>query len=289
MTQASIERLYKDVDFLTSLRPFRTFQYPASLAKVLAYMANELEAEGYKTREQKWIADGVEYSNLIASYKPDHSLRLIVGAHYDVCGEQPGADDNASAVAGLLETARMIARNQPDLPYGIDFVSYCLEEPPYFGTKSMGSYVHAKSIHETGDIIRGMICYEMIGYFSEEPNSQQFPIPELAALYPSVGNFIIVVGLAKYRDFTLEFHTHMAEDAAIDVQKILFPADIHLAGLSDHRNYWAFDIPALMINDTSFLRNPHYHEVTDTIDTLNFEKMKAVVDASYKGIIGLSV
>ena len=153
----------------------------------------------------------------------------------------------------------------------------------------MGSYIHAKSLKEEGDIIRGMICYEMIGYFSDEPNSQRFPIPELAQIYPTIGNFIIIVGIDAYREFTLEFHKHMSEDAQIDVQQIVLEGDSDLAGLSDHRSYWAFDFPALMINDTSFLRNPHYHEKSDTIETLNFEKMKAVVDGAYQGIIRMSV
>nr|GFC84151.1 hypothetical protein [Tanacetum cinerariifolium] len=113
-------------------------------------------------------------------------------AHYDVCGEQPGADDNASAVAGLLETARLLQSQAATLRHRIDFVAYSLEEPPFFGTEYMGSAVHAQSLHDAGARVRAMLCYEMIGYFSDEPGSQQFPDAALAARYPSTGNFIIV-------------------------------------------------------------------------------------------------
>jgi Zn-dependent M28 family amino/carboxypeptidase len=207
-----------------------------------------------------------------------------------VAGDQPGADDNASAVAGLLETARMVFEQMPPLDYRIDFVAYCLEEPPYFGTRNMGSYVHAKSLHDSNVDVMGMICFEMIGYFSDEPNSQKFPSPYLATLYPHTGNFIVVVGIEKYAAFNRQVYELMRQGAAVDVQVISFPqgAGSEYAGLSDQRNYWTFGYPALMINDTSFLRNPNYHQVTDTIDTLDFGKMKAVVDSAYNAVTQLT-
>jgi Zn-dependent M28 family amino/carboxypeptidase len=210
-----------------------------------------------------------------------------VGAHYDVCGEQPGADDNASAVAGLLELVRMVHQRQPLLDYRIDFVAYCLEEPPFFGTASMGSYIHARSLNDSGVKVMGMISLEMIGYFSDQPNSQPFPSPELAQRYPSTANFIIVVGIKKYEAFNEKVHKAMANGAGIDVQLIHFPAEDSLAGLSDQRNYWKFNYPALMINDTAFVRNPNYHTRNDTIDTLDFVKMAEVVNAAYNAITGM--
>lgn len=210
-----------------------------------------------------------------------------MGAHYDVCGNQPGADDNASAVAGLLETARMLTKNQPGLPYGVDFVAYCLEEPPFFATNEMGSYVHAKSLSDKGVKVLGMVCYEMIGYFSDEPNSQTYPDQTLAQLYPSTGNFIIVVGIHEHEAFNLKFHQEMSEGSGIDVQKITFPNSGGLASMSDHMDYWKFNFPALMINNTSFLRNPHYHEASDAIDTLDFPKMTEVVNSTYRACVNL--
>ena len=288
MKKANKERLYQHVKFLTDLRPFRNFWNLDSLEKVCDYLKEKTHNCGVSPTEQKWMAKGNEYTNIIATYNPEKSRRLIVGAHYDVCGNQPGADDNASAVAGLLETIRMVFENQPDLDYRIDFVAYCLEEPPFFGTREMGSYVHAQSLKEENAEVIGMICYEMIGYFSDEPGSQKFPHPALASLYPNVANFIIVVGRQENHDFNVKVHELMKEDAGIDVQMIDLPEVSSLAGLSDQQSYWQFDYPALMINDTSFIRNPNYHEETDTIETLDFDKMAEVVNASYKAIVGMN-
>jgi Zn-dependent M28 family amino/carboxypeptidase len=286
--KASKERLYKDVEFLTTIQPPRNYRNNDSLEKVCFYLKKEFMLMGASPEEQTWHAEGREYKNIIAAYNTNASKRLVVGAHYDVAGNQPGADDNASAVAGLLETARMVFANKPTLNYRIDFVAYSLEEPPFFATDFMGSYIHAKSLHDKKVDVIGMICYEMIGYFSDKPNSQSFPSPELAKLYPHVANFIIVVGIDKYAAFNTRVHQLMKKDAAIDVQAISFPqshASAGLAGLSDQRSYWRFNYPALMINDTAFVRNPNYHQVTDTIDTLDFDKMTAVIDGAYNAVV----
>ncbi|MBT6439006.1 MAG: M28 family peptidase [Flavobacteriales bacterium] len=282
-------RLYTDVEFLTTVSPARNYQNLNSLNKVANYIINKFGKLESNVIEQKWIADNNEYKNIIVKYNPEKKKRLIVGAHYDVCGNQPGADDNASAVAGLLETARLVFGNKPNLDYGIDFVAYCLEEPPFFGTELMGSYVHAKSLYDSNTEVMGMVCYEMIGYFSDEPNSQPFPTPELASLYPSTANFIVVVGIQEHHAFNMHIHEQMSIGSAIDVQVISFPSSGDLAGLSDHRNYWKFGYPALMINDTSFIRNPNYHEQSDTIDTLDFDKMTEVVNSSYRAIKNISI
>lgn len=286
--KANKDLLYRHVQFLTSLTPPRNYLNLDTLEKVCSYLEEQFRDMGAQPEEQTWTADGRQYKNIIASFNPHHTRRLVVGAHYDVAGNQPGADDNASAVAGLLETARLVFTQKPDIDYRIDFVAYCLEEPPYFGSHHMGSYVHAESLHKSGADVTGMICFEMIGYFSDEPNSQNFPSPHLATLYPHTGNFIIVVGIEKYAAFNTKVHERMRLDAEIDVQVISFPPGLgsEYAGLSDQRSYWAFGYPALMINDTSFMRNPHYHQVTDTIETLNFDKMKAVVDGAYRAVTG---
>lgn len=209
---------------------------------------------------------------------------MIVGAHYDVCGDQPGADDNASAVAGLLEAARMVAESKPSIDYRIDFVSFCLEEPPFYATQHMGSYVHAKSIHELKADVIGLINFEMIGYFHE--GDQEYPFAGLKELYPQKANFIGFVGKHAYHAFNQKVYELMKADAGIDVQMIDHPMVESLAGMSDQRSYWEFDIPALMINDTSFIRNPNYHQMTDDIDTLCFDHMREVVTSAYNAITG---
>lgn len=286
--KANTERLKTDVRFLTELDPPRNSDNLESLEKAASYIKDEFEKVGLITEEQKWKAEGKEYKNVIASYNMDKKERLVIGAHYDVCGEQAGADDNASAVAGLLEIARLITAAKLKLNYRIDFVAYNLEEPPYFATQHMGSFVHAKYLKQNSIPVIGMLCFEMIGYFSDEPNSQGFPSEELKKLYPSTGNFIIVVGLEKQSEFSQKVFALMKNKAEIDVQLINFPTAVGLAGLSDHRSYWQFDFPAVMINDTSFLRNPNYHKSTDTMETLDFNKMAAVVDATFNAAVNMN-
>lgn len=284
MRKAQAQRMYEDVSLLTRIRPFRNYQNLESLDQVLNYLKEELSFINLSFSEQKWIADGKEYKNLIYSFQPEKKKRLIMGAHYDVCEDQPGADDNASAVSGLLETIRLTHENELNLGFGIDFVFYCLEEPPFYGTELMGSYIHAKSIAENKENIIGMICYEMIGYFSEKRGSQSFPHPALKLMYPSKGNFIMTVGIPKYDSFNKMVYHGMKKDSDIGVYNFSFELGKELAGMSDQRNYWKFDIPALMINDTSFMRNPHYHKMSDDIETLNFDKMSEVINSMIRSL-----
>lgn len=287
---AQKDRLYRDVEFLTSIRPYRNSRNRKSLLKASNYILDEFSSIGLEVEEQKWMVKRKEYSNVIASYNKEKSKRLIIGAHYDVAGRSPGADDNASAVAGLLETARLIQENKPEIDYRMDFVAYCLEEPPYFRTHDMGSFVHAKSLWATNAEVLGMICYEMIGYFSKRGILAEFKFEtsELAKGYPDNGEYIVVVGNEDYKDFNEKVHALMAENSGIDVQIANLPPYHKWAGMSDHLNYWKFSYPALMINDTSFLRNPHYHRRSDTIDTLDFEKMTEVINSAYRAVIKMA-
>ena len=193
---ADRELLYQHVEFLTTLRPFRNHKNLESLERVCDYLKNEFRKCGLEPTEQKFPVKGLVYQNILASYNTEKQRRLIVGAHYDVCGDQPGADDNASAVAGLLEVARMVAEAQPNIDYRIDFVSYCLEEPPYFCTRQMGSWIHAESLKPCKADIIGVINFEMIGYFNE--GDQSYPDERLKKIYPKKANFIAVVGKQSY-------------------------------------------------------------------------------------------
>src|SRR4030095_13156360 len=130
--------------------------------------------------------------NVICSWGQESNQRIVVGAHYDSYHEYPAADDNASGVAGLIELARLLSAAR--LPVQVDLVAYTLEEPPYFGTPQMGSVVHAQSLRKEGISVKAMLSLEMIGYFSDAPDSQSFPVSMLRAFYPSQGNFIAVVG-----------------------------------------------------------------------------------------------
>ncbi len=271
-----IENLQETVRFLTALSPARNQKNPDSMKKAADYIAQKFRESGLEPDEQEFTVAGRRYVNIIASAGPREGKRMVVGAHYDVCGNQPGADDNASGIAGLLEIARFAKQHESRLPYRTDFVAFALEEPPFFGTTRMGSYVHAESLHRSNIEVKGMICLEMIGFFSDKKRSQSYPLSVLRLFYPSKGNFIGVVG--NFGSLSLANHvaSHL-KTTAVEARKLQAPAFLAGVDFSDHRNYWKFGYAAVMVTDTAFYRNPNYHEMTDTPDTVDFTKMREVV------------
>lgn len=174
--KADMNNLESTVKYLSEIYPFRHYRNVDSLDKSAAYITETLKKYRLGIEEQEFMVQGNTYRNIMTHFGPPDAPRIIIGAHYDVCGNQPGADDNASAVAGLLELARLLKPYSSKLKYRIDFVAYSLEESPFFGTKQMGSYIHARSLKKNDVKVRAMISLEMIGFFSDEPHSQDYPI-----------------------------------------------------------------------------------------------------------------
>ncbi len=287
-TEISVDKkqLYFSVEKLTSLSPPRNYENIDSLNKAADFIKGEFLRYGYSPVEQRYIIRGFEYRNIIASYGPETAPRFIVGAHYDVAGEQPGADDNASGIAGLLAVAELFKKHSPKMNLRIDFVAYTLEEPPFFRTKEMGSFIHAKSLHDNKVNVLGMLSLEMIGYYSDSPKSQFYPLPFMKLFYPTKADFIGVVGNFASSKLIKHFKNTM-KLTAIDVESLKAPACLIGIDFSDHMNYWKFGYPAIMLTDTAFYRNFNYHSVSDTIYTLNFDKMKEVVKGVYWALINL--
>ncbi len=266
--------------------------------KVVNYIINALQQNGIDENEiqlQNYSIENREYKNIIVHFKQStqdvHAYpKYIIGAHYDAYGELPGADDNASGIAGLLEISSLLNQIQDYNGRNIDLVFYCTEEPPFFGTEYMGSFQHAQSISDKTTIKLVMIL-EMIGYFSEEENSQAFPISLLKHMYPTKGNFIAIVSNFANSSMTRKvkglFDAFLNENNLIDVQSINAPNFVSGIDFSDHRNYWQFDIPAVMITDTAFFRNKNYHTSDDTYEKLDYKKMKEVVDATIITVLTL--
>lgn len=265
--KANKENLYRHVEFLTSIYPYRNYKNIKSLNKAAEFIEKEFKKTGLTTARQQWKADENTYENIIASYQPEKTKRFIIGAHYDVYKEQPGADDNASSVAGLLEIARLLTESNFALSYGIDFVSFCLEEPPFFKKKEMGSYVHAKSIATNNKKYIGMIALEMIGYYRENETTTD------------AKNFLIVSGIKKYDGFNKNISQLLKTSGKMYSRRLSYADDYRNNGPSDHRNYWQFNIPAVMVIGTGGHGNPHYHKATDTIETLNFDIMTDAVNS----------
>jgi hypothetical protein len=273
------DNLYRHVQFLTSIAGYRHYGNLPGLQRCVDYIRSEFEIANGRIVLQDFEVQGRTYQNVICSLGPADRPRIIVGAHYDVCGPQPGADDNASAVAGLLELARLMGAHGDKLAYRLDFVAYCLEEPPFFRTSHMGSYVHARSLRDKNAVVKEMLCLEMIGFFSDQENSQSFPLPMMRWFYPTRANFIAVVSNLRNWPLVRQVQKDMQMGADIEVCKLSAPALVPGVGLSDHRSYWKFGFPAVMITDTAFYRNPNYHQSSDTIETLDFNKMAQVVQA----------
>ena len=176
---------------ITKTPAFRNYRNVHQLNQVAKYIEDIFNKYSGNVSTQEYSVDNEVYKNIICSFGPKEGKRIIVGAHYDVCNEQEGADDNASGVVGLLELARQLQGKT--LRYRIDLVAYTLEEPPYFRTQYMGSYIHAESLQKEGADVFGMVSLEMIGYFKDEKKSQSYPLGILSWFYGSKGNYITLV------------------------------------------------------------------------------------------------
>ncbi len=260
----------------------RNYQNIEVLNQVADYIFNEFSKYSEDVSFQTYIVNGKEYKNVICSFGLKDEERVIIGAHYDVCENQPGADDNASGVVGLLELARMFKGQK--LNKRIDLVAYTLEEPPFYGTKHMGSFQHAQYLYENKIPVLGMVSLEMIGYFSDEKNSQGFPLKFLKLFYGNKGDFITTVRKFGSGKFARKFKNKMQKNQYIKHKSFLAPKKVTGTDFSDHRNYWHFGFSACMLTDTAFMRNKNYHQKTDTIETLNLTKMSNVINAVFDSV-----
>jgi hypothetical protein len=275
----------KHLQIITKTDGFRNHRNLTLLNKTAAYIFNVFEQAADTTYFQEFEADGKIYKNVICSFGSKNSKRVIVGAHYDVCENQEGADDNASGVVGLLELSRLL-KNQK-LAHRVDLVAYTLEEPPYFRSKLMGSYIHAKSLSDSKAEVYGMISLEMIGFFRDEKKTQSYPVGMLKLFYGSRGNYITLVNKFHPGKFSRKFSKEFKRMDTIRAKKFKGPASLPGIDFSDHLNYWSFGYSALMITDTAFYRNKGYHESIDKMETLDIPRMAKVIDGVFKTLTNL--
>jgi len=252
------------------------------LDSLSGYIGAEFEEAGGTVSYQTYEADGLKYRNVVSVFGPDSEERIVVGAHYDAAFGLPGADDNASGVAGLMELAYLLGKTPP--PMRVELVAYTLEEPPFFATREMGSAVHARSLKDEGAKVRLMIALETIGYFSDAPGSQEYPLSLLKLFYPKVGDYIAVVGKLGQGGEVRSVKKAMMGASELPVYSISAPSALPGIDFSDHRNYWEMGYKAVMITDTAFYRNHNYHMDTDLPETLDYERMAMVVDGVYAAI-----
>lgn len=271
-------RLFEWVDALAGRIGPRNVMHSENLELARAYLESELAGMGYDVQQQTYKVSDVACSNVIAELpgKSRADEIIVVGAHYDSCYGAPGANDNASAVAGVLALAQRFASTSPQRT--VRFVLFVNEEPPYFHTSDMGSLVYATSCVDRQDNIIAMVCLEMLGCYSDEPGSQSYPLPGLGLVYPDRGNFIAFVGNFSSRKLVRQVVGSFRQHAQFPSEGAALPAWVPGIGLSDHWSFWRMGYPAVMVTDTAMYRYKHYHHLTDTPDRLDYERMARVVE-----------
>ena len=258
--------------------------HPAAYAEVQRYIATKLGAMGYQVDRQHVMAGADNLSVDIRSIDQSAKL-LVIGAHYDSAGNAPGANDNGSGVAALIEIARALKARR--LSHHVRLIWFANEEPPYFKREGMGSLVAAKSIAASGNPTIGMISLETIGYFDDRPGSQHYP-PPLSLRYPDRGNFIAFVGMVGARPFVRRSVGEFRRSARLPSVGGVAPSFVQGIDWSDHWSFQQHGIPALMITDTAPFRYPHYHEKSDAPDKLDYYRMALLVEALQEMIVSLA-
>ncbi len=246
-----------------------------NLARAAHYIETVLGAEGYTVARQRYEVLKRPCDNLEVEL-PGGARRgqvVVIGAHYDSVMGSPGANDNATGVAALLGLARRFVGVQPART--VRFVAFVNEEPPFFQTDEMGSWVHAKRSRARGEDIVAMLSLETIGYYADEPGSQQYPLP-FGLLYPSTANFVGFVSNTGNGPLVRRLVGAFRNAAKFPSEGGALPGFIPGIGWSDHWAFWQEHYPAAMVTDTALFRYPHYHTARDTPDQVDYDRLARV-------------
>ena len=269
------DRLQQHVYNLADRIGERNVWHYASLVAAATYLEEELRTLGYAVKTQAYSARKLTVKNLEAELTgvSQPAEIIIVGAHYDSVLGSPGANDNGSGVAALLEIARLLAEQK--LPRTVRFVAFVNEEPPFFYTEEMGSRVYARRSRHRSESIIAMFSLECFGYYSDEPGSQQYPFP-FGLFYPKVGNFIGFVGNLSSRTLVREAVAAFRRQTPFPSEGTAAPGWLAGVHWSDHWAFWKAGYPAIMVTDTALFRYDHYHSSTDTPDKLDYARLARV-------------
>ncbi|HWC17037.1 MAG TPA: M20/M25/M40 family metallo-hydrolase [Terriglobales bacterium] len=276
----------KHVSVLSAtIGPRNTIQYKA-LQDAARYIEQTLNHFGYQVESKTYEVQGRSVRNLISTIPGGSraSEIVVIGAHYDTVLDTPGADDNASGVAALLELARILKRTHPART--VRLVAFVNEEPPFFQTASMGSWVYAKQVRRLNENIVASVSLETIGVYSDERGSQHYPVG-LNLLYPAKGNFIGFVGNIPSRGLVQEMLRSFRDTTFFPSEGIAAPEWIAGIGWSDQWSFWQEHYPGVMVTDTAPFRNPNYHSPTDQAETLDYDRMARVINGLVKVAISL--
>ena len=281
------ERLRRHVQALAGDIGERRVWRPQALRAAADYVRAEFAALGFAIAAQAYDVRGMRCENLEVAIPGSRRPGEIVlaGAHYDTVAGSPGADDNASGVAGLIEIARAVRDASPQRT--VKLVAFVNEEPPFFPFGQMGSKLYATAARVRGDDIRIMLSLEMLGCYRDEPGSQAYP-PFLQWFYPDRGNFIAFVSNLRSRRALAEVTDAFRAHCAFPAERLASPAFIPGVAWSDQRSFWRAGYPGVMVTDTAFYRYPHYHSATDTPERLRYPEMAQVVQGLARALAALA-
>lgn len=248
-----------------------------ALSAAASYIERTLTAYGYRAVLHPYDLRGRDVWNLEAVHQgsDDPARSVVVGAHYDTVLRCPGANDNATGIAAVLELARRLARRPRRQT--IRFVAFVNEEPPFFRTPEMGSVVYAEGARARGERISAMLSLETMGFYSTERGSQRYPAP-LDGLYPDTGDFIAFVSNLRSAGLLRRARRAFRARTTFPLQVGAAPDAIPGVGWSDHWAFWQAGYPAMMVTDTAPFRYPWYHTADDTADKLAYDQLATVVD-----------
>lgn len=259
----------------------------SSMATTVDYLKAELSSMGYEVQEQEVPSDREVVYNLEVEI-PGRDLAaeiVVVGAHYDTVFNCPGANDNGTGVAALLELARLLADSRPRRT--IRLVAFANEEPPFFLNKSMGSRVYAMAARARQEDVTAMLALETMGFYSDEPGSQHYPFP-LGSFYPDQANFIAFVGNISSRPLVRRAINAFRQHGHFPSEGLAAPFFVTGVGWSDHWSFWKEGYPAIMVTDTAFYRYDAYHTPQDTPEKLDYERLARVVSGLVPTILELA-
>ncbi|WP_290650438.1 M20/M25/M40 family metallo-hydrolase [Aquisalimonas sp.] len=264
----------------------RHYWRPDAKHRAADYIEQVFRDSGHEPQRQAVPTGDEVFHNIEVELqgRGDKDEILVIGAHYDTVRGSPGADDNASGVAVLMELARLLPKESPERT--IRLVAFANEESPFFGTEAMGSLRYAREARVADENIVGMLSLEMLGYFTDEPGSQRRP-PVLEYVYPDTGDFLAFVGNVASRSLVRETIGAFRKYAEVPSEGLAAPELIDDIRRSDHWAFWQQGYPGLMITDTANFRNPHYHGPDDTYDTLDYDTMARITAALAKAVAGM--
>jgi Zn-dependent M28 family amino/carboxypeptidase len=266
---------------------------PEALAAAADRLVAALAARDLKATRQEYTCEGQTVANIEVALSGAPGLgTLVVGAHYDSADGTPGADDNASGVAALLELAlRLSARHAADAGFPrhtLRLVCFVNEEPPYFQTEAMGSLVHARALAARGETVSAMLAFDSLAYYDDRAGSQHYPFP-FSLAYPDTANFLGFVGDLGSGELVRHCVASFRASGALPSEGVATFGALEGIGWSDHWSYWQIGTPAVMVTDTALFRNPNYHEPTDTPDTLDYDRLARAVDGIEAVVVAMDV